>query len=70
MEFNRVSHALRTVLGMNKKFPGYRELFLEGCVIGGAGSKSQETALKGKSCFKKLGGKSVEPNLKARARLL
>ena len=27
MEFNRVSHALRTILGMNKKFPGYRELF-------------------------------------------
>ena len=35
MEFNRVSHALRTVLGMNIKFPGYRELFLEGCVKGG-----------------------------------
>ena len=35
MEFNRVSHALRTILGMNKKFPGYRELFLEGCVKGG-----------------------------------
>ena len=72
MEFNRVSHALRTILGMNKKFPGYRELFLEGCVKGEAGSKSQETALKGKSCFKKPGSglKSVEPTLKGRVRFL
>ena len=55
-----------------KKFPGYRELFLEGCVKGGAGSKSKETALKGRSGFKKPGSgfKSVEPAQKTRVRLL
>ena len=41
MEFNRVSHALRTILGMNKKFPGYRELFLEECVKGGPAQKAR-----------------------------
>ena len=55
-----------------KKFPGYRELFLEGCVKGGFGLKSQETALKGRSGFKKPGSgfKSVEPTLKSRVRFL